>query len=816
MSSGFPSQKLTISERISKYGSLEEFAKQMLTSVEGIAGLTYGTLNDINYQRSILKDLTNGKLNNRDIEYVLKPYGEMTPNAQAEMRYYDRLSSKLHTLFGDEIKRPFVFRATPIDATSLTTIQREKTEEVLKMFDKYIQAQMDEAAAKNPPPPPQPGEQPPPPQDPRKFNEYVNTNYKCQREIVANKSMQYLMEQLKLKDMFNDGFQDLYTTGDDIYFTGIRNGEPVARRVNPFNFYYDQSSEIKYIEDSSWAMEYRWIPASKVYDEFGDVLTDNQIQYVENLKGSLNQMMGYGGTTANINYDETLGSFRTNSDYGFNINSNTIIKVTHFVWKSLAKVGFVKYYDEESAQELEKMVDDTYKKQPDDIEINWEWINQTWEVTRIGQDVFIEAKPRIQQYRTIDNPQKTRLPYTGVSNMKYSVVNRVKEMIYLYCIYMYRLEIEVSKASGKVLLFDVAQIPRSEGFDMEKWLYYLKSMGIAFINSFEEGKRGTSAGQLSRFNQFNSIDLTLSASINQYIGILDKLDALITDIIGISPQRQGQLSQYNGAQATEMAVDGSNSVTEYLYYTHNECKRRVMTNLLEEAKYAWKKGKKGKIVLDDLSEIILDLDKDELIDADYGVFITNSGKDIKSKQLLEQYASNAMANNQASLADVLRVINTDSISDSIRILELSRTKLAQEAQQNALQQQEQQHQNQMQIEQFKDQALDKQRAFEAEQNQLDRDMEIRKTEITSLGFASATPTDTDDKRIIEEAKNGIAELKIASDVSIKKAELGLKSKEIDMKSSSELAKLQVERENMANDIKVAEINKQGRQNNSKK
>lgn len=51
-----------------------------------------------------------------------------------------------------------------------------------------------------------------------------------------------------------------------------------------------------------------------------------------------------------------------------------------------------------------------------------------------------------------------------------------------------RLEEELNKARGKAFVVDISQLPKTEGFDIEKFLYYFDNTGIAFINTKEESK----------------------------------------------------------------------------------------------------------------------------------------------------------------------------------------------------------------------------------------------------------------------------------------------------------------------------------------
>ena len=58
---------------------------------------------------------------------------------------------------------------------------------------------------------------------------------------------------------------------------------------------------------------------------------------------------------------------------------------------------------------------------------------------------------------------------------------------------------------GKAILIDISQIPKGQGWDIDKWLYYLDMFGVAAINSNEKN----SEGERSQFNQFQQFDLTL-------------------------------------------------------------------------------------------------------------------------------------------------------------------------------------------------------------------------------------------------------------------------------------------------------------------
>ena len=102
----------------------------------------------------------------------------------------------------------------------------------------------------------------------------------------------------------------------------------------------------------------------------------------------------------------------------------------------------------------------------------------------------------------------------------------MKPLQYMYLIIWYRLELALARDKGKILNMDVTQIPKSMGVDINKWLHYLTSMGVNFINPYEEGWDipGREGGKAASFNQVASVDLTMSRVIADYIGLMSKIE----------------------------------------------------------------------------------------------------------------------------------------------------------------------------------------------------------------------------------------------------------------------------------------------------
>ena len=138
-------------------------------------------------------------------------------------------------------------------------------------------------------------------------------------------------------------------------------------------------------------------------------------------------------------------------------------------------------------------------EQKGDISVEWQWVPEIWEGTKIGNEIYVNMRPKPNQHRDIDDMTTCKLGFYGLSynNLNaesVSMVDRIKPYQYLYNIMMYRLELDIASDKGKKFLADINQVPSSMGMDMQKWLYYFDAMGIAWVNPQEEGRRNQQSG----------------------------------------------------------------------------------------------------------------------------------------------------------------------------------------------------------------------------------------------------------------------------------------------------------------------------------
>ena len=815
-----PAQKIPNSQKT------EEWGKQCIDGIISMGNAKLYNGRSTKYNKQVNYNLVNSIFDEQDFEYVLNPYGvkDNVGGQPARLNNWNLITPKINLLKGEEIKRPFSFRVIGVNGEVVNEIEKKQQEKMLENFNLKLQSDLAKQGI---------GEQPldeqgnpVEPQQPEQIKKWINQSYQDVREQMANQVLEYLKHKERLELKFNEGYEHALIAAEEIYFVGLVAGQPSVRVVNPLYFDYDKNPDLKTIEDANWAREERWMSPGQILDEFGEYLTDDQVERID--KGLLGFNFSSNAMFPEFAYkSEDINPILRKQQTNYHNTSSHILVVTT-VWKSMTKIGFLNYTDE-NGEKQSTIVEQGFKLTPELISVQatleWRWIPEVWEGTKIGNDFYVNIGPRMNQHRSMDNPGSCKLPYVGrvYNNMNAtatSLVDYLKPHQYLYNIIWYRMEHEIAKASGKKFVMDIAQIPRSQGIDMDKWIYYFNSVGIAFINSFEEGTEGSSVGKTSNFNQFTSVDMSLSQSMGQYINILSKIEQMAEDVSGITRQRQGQISTSETVGGVERSVAQSAAITEIFFYYHNEVKRQVLTQLLEEAKLAFYDSKKITYIVDDIYRHFIDVDGEKFNDSDYGVFLTNSSKDNAAFEAIKGLAQVALQTDKARLSDIITIYKSNSLSEVSNIIKQGEA----EKQARDGQAQESQQQSAMQIEQMRQEAQERQFAFEAEQNQLDRENKIQVEQLKALGFAKETDVNQNQvPDVLEQGKLALEQSKASNEVSIKALELDIKKKDSDNKLAIEQEKLKLKNKELdikaqdsENKLKIAKENKTKSELNRKK
>lgn len=787
--SAFPRQKLPLSKKGKKW------QEDCVNYIIGEGNVTSGG-NSTSYYGELQTyyNLYNSIFDEKDFKSITNPF-KVEDGFPATPHDFNIIRPKVDLLIGEETKRPLNFRVIRTSQEATSEMQEKEKQMILQYIEAAITAKMSPEEAQQFQEQLQSGEIMPPEQ----IAKYMDKDYKDIVENTAYHSLTYLREKLDLDNEFIKGWKDGLISGREIYYVGVLNAEPYAERVNPICFSYDKSPDLDFIEDGSWCCRKMRMPITEVYDRYYDKLEEKDLDRLEEMIGST------PGRNLGDRSPVDMGiQLRIYDNPIFEGSGKSLVNVWHCCWKSFKKIFYVTTTDDAGQPQI-NIVDETYQPVGNEVSVEPDWIIEVWEGYRAGSDLYFGIQPIEYQHVSIDNPNSQKLPYCGAiysnTNSKpRSLVSILKPLQYMYIVLWYRLELAIARDKGKVVNMDITQIPKSMNISPAKWMHYLSSVGVNFINPYEEGWNipGREGGKPAQFNQITALDLTMSNVIAEYIQLMDKIEELAGTISGITQQREGAVSTSEMVGNVERSIVQSSHITEPLFWVHNQCKRRVLNMLLNTAKGAWEETGKQKLqyIFDNGERAFLDITP-KFYYEDMDVFVSDTSKDLENIQKLQQLIQPAMQNG-ASLLEAAEILTNDNfniIKQKLKDMQ-TRQEQIQQQQQEAEAQQQQQLQ-QMQNESKQQELMLQEAQMDLQRYQIDQDNQTKIAVAQINAYRGAEDMDQDNNGIPDVAelgKQAIEQQKINQDAYNKRYEAKQKREIEDQKIQLEKDKMKHETE----------------------
>lgn len=692
--------------------------------------------------KKINYDLLRGVIHMDDLQRLINPENIDATFASDKITHFPIMNSKLNVLRGEEAKRVFEHKVVVTNPLAISQIEQDKKQELFGRLQQLItdqslsQEQVDQGL--------------------QKLNDYMLYEYQDFREVRANCVLNHYEKELNIPLLFNKGFVDAMAVGEEIYQCDIVGGEPVVRKLNPMKLRVYRSGYSDRIEDADMLIYEDYVSPGAIIDEYYEVLTSKDIKYIEELPynngAAVDEMSNiderFQFVNTNVMIDDTFESAGIINELfaGVDVDTETSllpydsegnIRVMRMYWKSMRKIKKIKSYDPQTGEETFTFQTEQY--QPDQTlgeEEEAFWINEAWEGTKIGDKIYVNMRPRPVQYNRISNPSLCHFGIIGsIYNINegkpFSLVDMMKPYSYWYDVIHDKLNKLIARNWGKLIEFDAASIP--EGWDVDKWMYFAKHHGIIVKDSFREGNEGVATGKIYaglNTNSRGSVDAELGTSIQQYTNLLEFIKMEMSEVAGISKQREGQISNRETVGGVERATLQSSHITEWLFTIHDDVKKRVLECLLETAKIAMRgRTKKFQYILPDHSTKLIDIDGDQFAECDYGLTVDSSDGLQKLQQNIEAIAQLAIQSQKTNISTIMKLYSSCSIAEKERMLEKDEA--------DFMQQQQQQQQQAMQIEQQKTQAAMEQKQMElGMQDQLNQRDNETKILVATIGAAA--------------------------------------------------------------------------------
>lgn len=762
---GFPSQQLSFSRKNKQWRkSCIDCADSYSFMNNSLARKSVGAMN-VNY------DLMHGVIHMDELKMVVNPFNIDASFIPDEIQHYPVINSKVEVLKGEESKRLFDFRAVVTNPNALSEMEEEKNQLVNQRLQQMLMdtSQSEEDFQK----------------ELEKQAYYFTYEYQDKREVRANLILNHYIKELELPQLFNKGFDDVITVAEEIYQVDIVGGEPCVEKLDPRDVIVVSSGTSQRIEDAPMIIIEQYWERERVIDVYWDQLTKKDREYLEEnwrngRDGSYADSNGNINPLSNLDVpwvagDRLWGLFDEEGLHRLSpYDKNGNIRVLRVYWKSRRKIKKVKSYDPETGEEQFDFYPETYHCDPmKGEEEQVFWVNEAWEGVKIGEDIYINMRPRPIQYNRLSNPSRCHFGiigqiYSNNGDKPLSLVDIMKPYAYYYDIVQDRLNKTLARNHGKVIELDFAKTPK--GWDPDKWLYFLTTHGIAVKDSFKEGDIGAATGKLAGgLNNASSgvIDASLGNEITQYINLLEWISTKTGELAGISKQREGQISNRETVGGVERATLQSSHSTEWLFFPHESVKRRVLECLLETTKIA-SKGRKIKFnyILSDGSSKLIEIDGDEFAECDYGIVVDNSNGAQELNQKLDMLAQAGLQNGM-SFSTVMKLYTTTSLAEKQRLVEADENKRLEQQQQ----QQEREYQLQQQQMQLNAQTAQQQQQLEYQMHKEKLETQILVAQINSVAEAdrlalmnhdNAEANNLEREKMAEQARQFDAQLKESS------------------------------------------------------
>lgn len=786
----------------------EDWGKKCVDAAESVITIDSSAIRNSFYNKRVNYRLYNGQLTDKDIEDVVSPYGDGFKSFPKNMQHQEIANAKIRILVGEEAKKltRFPWKVTISSADEMGMSSKEESLKQMwmeKMIAMATQGISDPELIQ---------------QEMQKFQKYTKYSWQDLKEITMNKILKYEYNRLSVDQMFLRSWEDFLITAEETMCIEELGGDLSVRKVNPLYLFTIQSQEAYKIEDSEVIVEFTMLPIGEILNQFHDDLSLADVKKLEAYRGFNNAVgpMGMG-----INRDLTLGDFYGNLDLiqpndvamsffssTFDIRGN--IRVLRTQWRSRRILQEVTALDENGFEEV-RIEDEFYKPNPLLGEHSRKFVvNEWWEGTKIGTDIYCKIRPLPYQDRRLANYAVANPSYVGImcntnNSKSRSFLDIMKPTSYLYDIYHHRLNQINAKYKGPMTLFNVSMVP--ENWDPKKWFGMGESTGWLPMDPTNEIFKGPAQGKSAgHFNTLTAqtIDQNMGQYIQQQIGILQYLRNELDVISGVNDARQGDMDNNQKVGTAQMAWTASNYATEKFISLHNEFKRNVMAKILSVAKYVWKNNpKKAQYVLDD-GGIELIQWFDDIAECEYDLDTTDNANIPEMMQAIRDLAHAAMQNGIMRFKDIIAIYQKDSISSLARYLETAEEEAMQQQAEAA--QAEREHQEQLQAQLAETERMYIQLEYDKMENEninneLDRITKIEVETIKALGFAENTDVNQNAVPDVMEAnKLALESNKAATDALMKERqmnidkefrgkELALKEKELNLKERIEKLKI---------------------------
>lgn len=609
----------------------------------------------------------NNRLPDTYFQYVTNPLNSAKreyTNWPARLRPYSIIRPNIDLIEGEYERRPLSWTVKVHNQDAVNFMEEQQYQEILTQLQQQFINTLNSQGFDT-------GMEDQEIEPPAKIKAKYASNYKDQRALMGEAALDIIFDEQHLIEKFKRLFHDWMIAGEVYTYKGITGGRMRYEVVSPLDIDYDKSPDVEYLEDGQWATRRMYLTPADINDKFYKELTEDDIDLIEDENGHLVLRAIGTGMQHTIRDDRDLRRSK--------------VVVYHVVWKYMVKMGILTYTNE--LGELEQIeVPEVYKPDKERGEsVEWFWVNQVWEGYRISNNIYFGIQPIPNQRNVVNNQSECKLPYNGKRfsdrhSQNVSPVELGLPYETLHRILHFNLEKTIAKSKGKIVVIPQGNIPKTDGWDEEKFFYWAEATGFALINTNQPGADKS-------FNQYSTLDLGLYEHITSLIDLMEYVKREWDELLGITRQRKGNVQASDTVRGTQAAIAQSAVISEKVFSRFEDFVESELRGLLDVSKLAWIDGFSALHQGDDMRTAILQIDPAQYTEANFGVYISRSARDIQDLEMVRQQVQ-AFAQNGSTPSTIVDVIQAKSLAKLRTLLREAEAKSMEAAQSMKMNEQE--------------------------------------------------------------------------------------------------------------------------------
>lgn len=592
-----------------------------------------------------------------EFQHLTDNFGIGSPSS---LNFTPLIKPRIDALLSQVESETFTYMATCIDDKTIDIIAEEKKSKKIAEIEGAVQA-YSKAAVKAFKSNPEDTGQPPSELSTTldKISSKYGTNYLSDFEIAAQDVLKYFETEthLDLKQKLKQLALDVLITGECHFRVVVDRvgADPKLIIIKPENMFYNKNTNSQYYDTSDASVHREYKTRKEVLHEYGKYMSKEQKEYIYGDRARVRTARSLrSGMDLELYYGDE-DTYQGQKSYSM----LDTLEVYHVEWKALNKV---KLTDEDKKDE--EQVEGGYQS---DVQ-TYGYRMDRYEGVRISGSVYVNCGKSSHVPRSESRPYDCQLSYNGIvyndrGGKPFSLVGAMKDLQDVYDLTLFYRDNLIANSGVPGSRINIAGIPRQLGNEfMERLMKFiaLKKNGFELIDPTEPGSQ--------LFNHYGEFDGSVNGQSLQGINVvLQTMERQADLIAGTNQQMLGQIAERDAVGNVKTGIQQSLMINQDLFELIRTNQKRLLIDMLNNAKIAYKKGKKASYIAGSES-YVFSIAPDKFCYSDYAISISYSSKDVAKitelKTIAKEYAKSGLIS-----PDVLtKAIMSDSVTEINRII----------------------------------------------------------------------------------------------------------------------------------------------------